>query len=178
MVRIVEAGLSPASDSTGDADEFEGFFRNEITRLVRTMYLLTGDAGEAEDVAQEAFVRVLEHWPRVSRMESPAGYLYRVAFNLDRGRRRRLLRRPPRLIGSSVSGDPAEAMEEHDEILRALGELPVPLRQAVVLVEWLGFGQAEAAATLGIKASNLRVRLHRARQHLKERLREAEGDEG
>jgi hypothetical protein len=54
------------------------------------MLLLTGRVGEAEDLSQEAFVRVYERWPQIQEMDSPTGYLYRTALNLHRKRLRRL----------------------------------------------------------------------------------------
>ena len=61
---------------------FEVLFRSEFRRLGKALYLLTGDRGEAEELAQEAMARVYERWARVRTMESPTGYLYRVALHL------------------------------------------------------------------------------------------------
>jgi RNA polymerase sigma factor (sigma-70 family) len=72
------------------AASFEGFFEEHYERLLRVMYLSTGDRHEAEDLAQDAFVRVYERWDRVRGMERPDGYLYRTALNLRRSRLRRL----------------------------------------------------------------------------------------
>jgi DNA-directed RNA polymerase specialized sigma24 family protein len=58
--------------------DFEGFFRAEYPQLARAGYLLTGEAAEAEDLAQEAMARTFERWDRVRAMESPAGYVYRT----------------------------------------------------------------------------------------------------
>ena len=82
--------VQTASDVDGGAIEFEDLYLDERIRLVRAMLLLTGRVGEAEDLAQEAFVRVYERWSQVREMESPTGYLYRTALNLHRKRLRRL----------------------------------------------------------------------------------------
>src|ERR687884_501387 len=78
--------------------DFEDFFRAEYERLARTCLLLTGDAAEGEDLAQEAFARVFERWERVRAMDSPVGYVYRSALNLHRKRVRHLVVRARRLL--------------------------------------------------------------------------------
>ena len=67
-------------DGTLSVEEpsFRWFFEAEYRRLCEALYLLTGDAYEAEDLAQEAMTRALERWDRVARMDSPAGYVYRT----------------------------------------------------------------------------------------------------
>src|SRR5207302_3540223 len=106
-------------------------------RLARAAFLLCGDASEAEDLAQEAMVRVYERWSRVSRMNSPTGFLYRTALNLHRSRLRRLAARARRR-GSpappAFASDPAEAAVAHDHVARALAAPPAGPRAAVVLV--------------------------------------------
>ena len=71
---------------TADAT-FEGFFHAEYGRLFTAMCGVTG-SHEAEDITQEAFVRVLERWGTVGGMDD-AGYLYRTAMNVFRSRYRR-----------------------------------------------------------------------------------------
>lgn len=73
--------------TTEDAG-FSGFFAARYERLVRACILLTGNAAEGEDLAQEAMAKVLERWDRVSEMDDPEGYLYRTALNLHRKLRR------------------------------------------------------------------------------------------
>lgn len=58
---------------------FEEFFQAEYPGLARALFLLTADLGEAEELAQEAMARVCERWDRVQTMDSPGGYVYRVA---------------------------------------------------------------------------------------------------
>jgi RNA polymerase sigma-70 factor, ECF subfamily len=146
---------------------FEGFFRAENVRLARALYLLTGSAPEADELTQEAMVRVYERWDRVRQMDSPQGYLFRTAMNLHRSRLRGLSTRARHLLQPPPSPDPAEVVESRDTLARALTSLPTGQRQAVVLVEWLGMDQAEAAATLGIRPGSVRARLSRARADLR-----------
>src|SRR5436853_2061172 len=71
---------------------FELFFEAERRRLFRALYVMTGNAHEAEELAQDAFLRIWERWERVGAMDDPVGYLYRTAMNLARSRSRRLIR--------------------------------------------------------------------------------------
>jgi RNA polymerase sigma-70 factor (ECF subfamily) len=158
-------------------DAFEAFFHNHYERLLRAMYLATGDRHEAEDLAQDALVRVCERWVKVRSLEDPVGYLYRVALNLRRGRLRRLATAARRTFGASPPPrDEAEAAGERDAVRRALAGLPDGQREALVLVDWLGMTDREAAAALGVSDGALRTRLHRARTTMRETLR-GNGDE-
>jgi RNA polymerase sigma-70 factor (ECF subfamily) len=113
---------------------FDGFFDMHYERLLRTMYLATGDRHEAEDLAQDAFVRVYERWDRVGRMDDPVGYLYRTALNLRRSRLRRLAVAARRLRGGrgEEPPDPAVATTEADAVRRALASLPPEIGRAHV----------------------------------------------
>ncbi|MGB7805050.1 MAG: sigma-70 family RNA polymerase sigma factor [Actinomycetota bacterium] len=130
---------------------FEDFFYAEHVRLSRALYLLTGSDAEADDLTQEAMVRVFERWDRVQHMDSPQGYLYRTALNLHRSRLRRMATRARHTVAPTPSPDPAEVAEDRDGLARALGSLPTGRREALVLVEWLGMDQQEPAATLRIR---------------------------
>src|SRR4029450_2834886 len=68
---------------------FEAFFEAEHERLLRALYLVTGNAQEAEELMRDAFVAVWERWDRVSGMDEPTGYLFRTAMNRFRSRLRR-----------------------------------------------------------------------------------------
>jgi RNA polymerase sigma factor (sigma-70 family) len=147
---------------------FEAFFRDQYPVLWRAMVLLTGDRADAEDLAQEAMARVYERWERVEAMSSPGGYLYRVALNLHRKRRRRRFVLPP--VGPEPAGDPAQLVETESEVLRLLELLPAGQRQALVLVEWLGLESSDAAPVLGISPTAVRVRVHRAKAALRDQV--------
>jgi RNA polymerase sigma-70 factor (ECF subfamily) len=143
--------------------------------LLRVMHLATGDRHEAEDLAQDAFVRLYERWDRVRGMERPDGYLYRTALNLRRSRLRRVATAARKLLGGrkQEAPDPATDATERDVVRRALAALPDGQREAVVLVEWLGMTDAEAAEVLDISPVAVRVRISRARATLREHLRGA-----
>ena len=161
---------SPEELSSATPLAFEAFFQAEHVRLARALYLLTGSAAEADELTQEAMVRVYERWDRVGQMGSPAGYLFRTALNLHRSRIRRLATRARHILTVTDPPDPAEVVQNRDSLTRALASLPTGQREAVVLVEWLGMGPDEAATALGIKPGSLRARLSRAKADLRQLL--------
>ena len=161
-----------ADDLAIEREAFAVFFVEQYERLGKAMFLLTGDVGEAEDLAQDAMVRICERWDRVGRMESPEGYLYRTAMNLYRGRLRRASVRLRRRI-SPFEVDPLQAVEDRGDLGRLLRSLPSNQRDALVLVEWLDLSPDQAAAILNIKPGSVRARVSRA----KTALRSARGEE-
>lgn len=155
------------TEAEGQPASFEDFFRDSYRRLAQALLLLTADRGEAEELAQEALARVFERWNRVREMDSPSGYLYRTALNLNRKRLRSLAVRLKKGISSVPGPDPLSSAETRADLHRLLDSIPPGQREALVLVEWVGFNADEAARVLGIASSTVRTRLHRARAALR-----------
>lgn len=162
----------------GDRLDFEEFYRTEYPRLVRSMFLLVPNVDEAKELAQDAMVRVYERWDKVSMMESPGGYLYRVATNLNRRRIRSLVVRARALMTLGVDLHDEEMDLAPRELADAISSLSVRLRQAFMLVDWLGMSSDDASHILGIRPASVRSRLHRARGELRARLIREEDDDG
>jgi RNA polymerase sigma-70 factor, ECF subfamily len=158
--------------------EFQEFFHAEYQGLVRALYLLTADLGEAEDLSQETMARVYERWDRVRTMESPGGYMYRVAVNLNRQRLRHLAVRARRLIAMRVRSDVELPPETRTEIDDAIASLSRGQRQAFMLVQWLGMTAEQAGRILRIAPASVRSRVHRARAALRDRLDDHGDDRG
>jgi RNA polymerase sigma factor (sigma-70 family) len=156
---------------------FEEFFQAEYPGLVRALFLLTADRGEAEELAQEAMARVFERWDRVRTMDSPGGYVYRAAVNLNRQRLRHLAVRARRLFSMGVHAASAEP-DTPVEITEAIASLAIGQRQAFLLVEWLGMTTEEAGRVLRIAPASVRTRIHRARAVLQDRLSVEDGNRG
>ena len=149
------------------APAFEAFFEDEKDRLLRALYMITGSAAEAEDLAQEAFTSLYERWDSVSVMEDPAGYLHRTAMNLFRSQARRARVALRRAVGLGPERDVFERVEDRDVATRALASLTPRQRAALVLTEGLGYSGEEAGRLLGIKASTVWALTHQARTSLR-----------
>lgn len=154
---------------------FEAFFEAEHERLLRALYLVTGNVQEAEEIMQDAFVAVWERWDRVGAMKAATGYLYRTAMNRHRSRLRRTARAARRVLGVAEGGDEFARADERDALARALARLPVRQRAALVLTELLGYGSEEAGQMLGVRDVTVRSLASRGRAALREEL-ETEGE--
>jgi RNA polymerase sigma factor (sigma-70 family) len=157
---------------------FEDFYRAEFPGLVRAMFLLVPVADEAQELAQEAMVRVYERWDRVSAMEFPRAYLYRVATNLNRSRLRSLAVRARRLRALGADLRDVEIDLARGDLADAISTLSVRLREAIMLIDWLGMSSDEAASVLHIRPASVRSRVHRARRELRTQLTLEERGDG
>jgi RNA polymerase sigma-70 factor (ECF subfamily) len=147
---------------------FEGFFREEHAALYRALCLVTGSRDEAEEVMQEAFMKVFERWDRVGRMEHPQGFLYRVAMNEFRSRYRRARRAALRMLTMNQPDDAFAELEDRDAVVRALRSLIPQQRAAIVLTSLLGYSSEEAGHLLGMQASTVRALSTRARAAMRQ----------
>lgn len=169
--RLTRSGSVQAAAPTESRSvpAFEGFYAANERRLFRALYVVTGDRHEAEDVMQTAFCKVWERWDRVGRLDDPAGYLFRTAFNTQRSAARRAVRVARRAVQSlpgpppAVPDEPATLAELRDSAARALNALTHRQRQAVVLTALLGFSRQEAAAIMEIRPATVRVLVSQAR---------------
>ena len=132
-------------------DSFEDYVRASGPRLKRLAFLLTGDLGEAEDLLQSAYAKVMPHWSRVSAYEAPDAYLRRVMVSIrtsrwrrSRGREKLVPEVPERAIGYTSLGD---TVVETQVLLAALRTLPDRQRAAVVFRHWCDLSGAETAET-------------------------------
>jgi DNA-directed RNA polymerase specialized sigma24 family protein len=141
---------------------FDDFFRSFEPVLSRA--LAAGYGFEAgRDAAAEALGYAWQNWSRVSAMDNPKGYLYRIAErSAMRGRRRR---RDVFAVSPSTEGVAFEPA-----LAPALSRLAVRQRQAVVLVAAYGLTHAEAAALLGVAASSIQNHVERGMTKLKHSL--------
>jgi RNA polymerase sigma factor (sigma-70 family) len=147
---------SEAIHGASSAQEFELFFEAERRRLYRALYVMTGSAQEAEELAQDAFLRIWERWDRVSVMDDPVGYLYRAAMNLARSRFRRIIRAARVPFSAERSVEPYGAADTRDAVVRALALLSPRQRQAIVLVELLDRSTEDAADLMHVSMSTVR----------------------
>jgi DNA-directed RNA polymerase specialized sigma24 family protein len=87
--RSVLAGPAEEADVGETFPSFEEFYQATSRHLFTALCLVTGSRQEAEEIAQDAFVRVFERWAYVGGLEDPTGYLFRVSMNVFRSRYRR-----------------------------------------------------------------------------------------
>jgi RNA polymerase sigma-70 factor (ECF subfamily) len=143
-------------------------------RLVAQLFALCGDQHDAEEIVQEAFVKALRKPSAFAALANPEAWLRTVAVNLLRSRwRRSALWRGllPRLPGAEHA---AELSADRVALVEALGRLPMPLREAVVLHHVADLPTREIAATLGVAEGTVKSRLVKARELLADTLAEDE----
>jgi RNA polymerase sigma-70 factor (ECF subfamily) len=149
-------------------DEPAAFCRAIRDRLVGSLTLYCGDRAVAEELAQEALVRLWERWDRVSAMASPEAWTYRTAFNLASswGRRRSAERRANRRslrITTTQVDDPAMV----ETVRSAVAALPQRQRAIVVCRFYLTMTVAETAEALGCAEGTVKSATHQALANLR-----------
>ena len=156
----------------GDLDAFERIVRRYQTDVLRLALHVVRDMGAAEDAAQEAFVRAFRFLPRYRGESKFSTWLFSIARNcaLDE------LRRTTRGGFLRDDFDTNVAARESDaqvglEIREAMGDLPLDLREAVILIDMFGMSYREAAAVVKTAEGTVKSRVHRARQLLMVALR-------
>jgi RNA polymerase sigma-70 factor, ECF subfamily len=150
---------------------FEDFYRDEHAGVFGSLVLLTRNRADAEELMQEAFLRVWERWDDLHDLDDPTGYLYRTAMNAAFSRRRRAKVAARKLLRPDPPPDPLEELEHRDAIDHALDHLTQRQRAAVVLCDLLGFASGEAADAMRIAPSTIRVLLARGRETMRRELR-------
>lgn len=170
-MRAVDTGqVGDVADAVGAPIDFDGFFVAQRPRLFAALCLTTGDRQEAEELTQDAFVRVLERWPAVSGTEDPSAYLFVTAMNLFRKRYRRARLAAWLPVGHSSADTAFDTIDDRDVLVRALRALTPRQRAAVVLTSLLDLPTSEAARALGIEESTVRALTTQARAQLRQTI--------
>lgn len=147
--------------------EFEDFVRQASPALLRTAWFICGDPHQAEDLVQQALVKVFARWGRL-RTQNPVAYARRCLLNQhidDRRRGREHL--TDRLPERGVT-DP-EPEDTHD-LAATLSALPMRERQVVVLRHYVGLTEAEVADTLGVSLGTVKSSASRGLARLRESM--------
>jgi len=146
-------------------DSFDHIVQERQSQVLRTAYRIVGNWSDAEDVAQEVFVRLHRHGLHFSDGAALSGWLYRVTVNLclDRLRSQRVAEELPELSSGELSAE-AELIrvEQKRRLMAALARLPAKERAAVVLREIEGLSTAEVAAILGSTDGTVRSQVAKA----------------
>lgn len=150
-----------------DDGSFETFASRTLPRLLRTAWLLTGDATRAEDAAQEALVRLYVVWPRVRRDE-PEAYCHRILRNhvISTWRKDRNLVLVDEVRDTPGTRGPADSPERLD-LVRALATLPPREREVVVLRHYADFSESTVAELLGVSVGTVKSSSSRGLERLR-----------
>lgn len=161
-------------DSAGDA--FDALFRREFGPITRTAYLIVGDWEVAREIAQDAFVQVLRHWKQVQEMESPGGWVRRVAIR-DAVRTRRRDARVRSLLRTITPSLVGEREAVAVDVREALLTLPRQQRAVIALYYLDDQPVAEIASLLGCSEGTVKTHLSRGRAALAMQLRAEVADD-
>jgi RNA polymerase sigma-70 factor (ECF subfamily) len=165
----------------GEPSAVQAMLGRKLPRVLALASRMLGDPVEAEDVAQETFLRVWKHaraWrPGAARFDT---WLHRVTLNLcyDRLRRRRevTMAQPPEVADPAPGPDHGlHSRDTGRRVAQALRALPDRQRDAIVLHHYQELSNPEAAAVLEVSVEALESLLSRGRRRLRELLREADG---
>jgi RNA polymerase sigma-70 factor (ECF subfamily) len=171
----------------GSREAFDELVRRHQSAIITLARVLTGGRGDADDLAQEVFVRAWRNLGGFRGDSTFRTWLHRVAINVIRTsqmRRGRLARLFVVRGHDQETADPASGEEPVDATLarrqlidRALAALPEELRVAVTLRDIQGLDYKEIAAALGVPIGTVESRIFRARQKLRPLLASLMNDE-
>ena len=150
------------AEQTGGAESVAGLFRDRYPEMVRLADLLGAD--DPEDIAQEAFARLIRKYDTLRDPASALAYVRASVVNLTRNRHRHLRvvrQRTPAARHEDSSEQAAINREDHREVLAALAGLPPRTREALVLRYWLDLSEREMAAAMGIAAGTVKSTVSR-----------------
>ena len=146
---------------------FDTFFEEERERLFKALYFITGNREDAEELTQEAFLRLWERWDDRGRIEDLTAYLFRVALNCFRMRRRRATTALRKTLPVVEPRDGFVEAEMRADVRQLLLELTPRQRAALVLVELLGYPSEQAARILRVRPSTVRALATQGRKALR-----------
>jgi RNA polymerase sigma factor (sigma-70 family) len=166
----------------GDLRAWETIVRSYQGIAFRTAYLLSGSAADAEEAAQDGFVKAYRALGRFRRGAPLRPWLLRIVANEARNRRRSARRREQLALRAAEADRPGDADpspeaallegESRARLLEAVNRLSDDHRDAIALRFFLQFSEDETAAALGIRRGTVKSRLARALERLREELGE------
>ena len=158
---------------TGDAGAFEKLYRASVDRVYGLCLRMTGNASEAEDCVQEAFIQA---WNKLDKFRGDAAFgtwMHRVAVNVVLGRMRKSKREQDRIRAVSDIAPATETIADDGELRdleQAINELPSGARHVFVLHAVYGYSHGETGDMLGIAEGTSKAQLNRARRLLAQQL--------
>ena len=170
-----------ARSRRGDAQAYEELVHAYQGIAFRIAYLVAGNAADAEEAAQDGFVKAYRALWRFRAGAPFKPWLLRIVANEARNSRRSAGRREALRLraGADVSGDAAPSpeatvlgSERREELLEAINRLPEPGRLAIAFRYLLDLSEAETAAALGCRLGTVKSRVSRALEQLRAELGE------
>jgi RNA polymerase sigma factor (sigma-70 family) len=166
----------------GDLEAWETLVRTYQGIAFRTAYVLAGNAADAEEAAQDGFVKAHRALGRFRRGAALKPWLLRIVANEARNRRRSATRRERLALRAATQDRPGDAVpspeaallarESHEQLLAAVERLSEEHRDAVACRYFLELSEEETAAALGIRKGTVKSRLSRALAQLRETMEE------
>ena len=146
----------------------EEFYAATYARLVAALTVTAGSRAEAEEVVQEAFVRLVPRWTRVSTYDDPEQWVRTVAWRLATSRWRKVVTNRRALRRHGPPEEVAPPSTAALEVEHVLSRLSLEHRQVLVMHHGLGLSVEECATELGIAVGTVKSRLSRARHAARE----------
>jgi RNA polymerase sigma-70 factor (ECF subfamily) len=164
-----------SSAQAGDRQAFTELVCRHQSAVVGLVYRMCGDPQQAEDAAQEAFIRVWQNLNSYKPQHAFRSWLYRIATNttLDSLRRERPTAELDSLFLADASPTPEQSTEQGQraaQVRRAIARLSEPLRIVLILREYQELSYQEIAETLDIPTGTVMSRLNTARSQLRQEL--------
>ena len=155
-----------AAARAGDLGAFSQLVRSYQGDVWRLAFQLVRDRSAADDVAQDALVRAFRFLPRYRGESKFSTWLFSITRNCALDELRRVERR--RRLAGELRPDVARPGDHgvRIEVAEALGDLPIDLREPVVLIDMFGTSYAEVADMLDVPLGTVKSRVHRARELL------------
>ena len=164
-----------ARAQSGDTRAFEALYREHVDRVYGLCLRMTGNVGEAEDCAQEAFIQA---WKKLARFRGDSAFgtwMHRIAVNAVLGRIRKSKREQDRIQAvAEISTSPASIGDSGElrDLSDAIDRLPEGARHVFVLNAVYGYSHEESSDMLGVAVGTTKAQLHRARRLLAQQLKE------
>jgi len=156
-----------------DSQAFEALYRQQVGKIYALCLRMTGNASEAEDCTQEAFIQAWRKLDKFRGESSFGTWMHKVAVNSVLGRMRKSRREADRIRLVSESHSQPESLGDSSSIQdleQAINQLPSGARHVFVLQAVYGYTHEETGDMLGIAAGTSKAQLHRAKRLLAQQL--------
>ena len=160
-----------------DDEAFDALFAAHFHTVVRTVTYVVNDRAVAEEITQDAFVKLLRHWSKVSAYERPDLWVRRVALRDAQRERRRGWKRPEVEASAAPPVSVAGPGDHRSDVLAAVATLAPKQRAIVVLFYFEDRPMDEIAEIVGCSTSTGWSQLHNARKRLALTLAEEVADD-